>query len=101
MKRLASLILFVFAAQLHSQAEPLIGGVLRHEGAHEISVLFTEPVDASSLVNADNYSIVPGSISTIRIAATNQGAILRVTGLNNVQSGILNISGMFDRSGNM
>ena len=101
MKRLASLVLFVFAAQLHTVAEPLIGGVLRHEGAHEIAVVFTEPVDASSLVNSDNYSIAPGSISTIRIAATNQGAILRVSGLSGATSGILNISGVLDPSGNL
>src|SRR5688572_28275001 len=100
MKRLASLILFLTAIALQAAPEPQIGAVLDHEGAHEISVIYTEPVDVFSLSTLENYTLSIGNLSTLRLAATNQGVILRVTGLPVGANGTLSINNMTDTLGN-
>lgn len=102
MKAKAFAILFLFLAAITAPAapEPQLGDVLKHAGAHEISVIFTEPVDVGTLANPENYSIVPGTIVALRLCATNQGVILTVTGLQTGNQGAVNISGILDPMGN-
>src|SRR5688572_6802206 len=100
MKRPVFLIVFLAAITIQAAPEPQIGAVLRHEGAHEISVIYSDRVNVSTLANPGNYSISPVSIASLRLVATNQGAILRVTGLSAGSSGALSIINITDPSGN-
>ena len=96
-------ILFVFFSALALQAtpEPQLGDVLRYSDWHEISVIYSEPVDVPSLSNPENYSVSPGNIIGLRLCATNQGVTLTVSGLHIGDPGVLNISGVLDTSGNL
>jgi hypothetical protein len=98
-KAFATLVLLVFTITTHGAAEPQLGDILRHGGAHEISVIYTEPVDIGSLANPDNYNVTPGSIIGLRLCATNQGAILTVAGLQTGDRGAVSITGIMDPSG--
>src|SRR3954469_8694960 len=100
-KAIAILILLIAATAALASPEPQLGDILRHGDAHDISVIYTEPVDVGSLGNPENYSVVPGEITNLRLCATNQGVILTVTGLRTGDDGAVSISGVFDISGNL
>jgi hypothetical protein len=81
--------------------EPQIGSVLQHDGAFDISVIYTEPVDIASLSNPENYAINPGTITTLHLVATNQGVILTADGLAPNFPGELTITNIQDTGGNV
>jgi hypothetical protein len=101
MKRLAVVFVVITAMNLIASPEPQIGDVLKHDAAYEISVIYTEPVDISTLSDPENYSVSPGSFTSLRLCATNQGAILTVSGLSAGQQGVVEISNVMDTSGNI
>jgi hypothetical protein len=100
-KAVAVLVWFLTALAIKAIPEPQIGSVLRHLGAYEISIIYSEPVDVGSLGNPENYSVAPGSIVSLRLCATNQGVILTVQGLAPGNQGAVNINNMLDASGNL
>ena len=99
MKRLASLLLLLTVIGVQAVPEPQIGAVLRHGANHEITVIYTEPVDIGALSNLENYAISSGQILSARLVATNQGAILLVSNLAPGE-GFLSVSNMTDPGGN-
>lgn len=100
MKRLAGFLLFLTTIGAQAVPEPQIGAVLRNGNGYDISIIYTEPVDVGTLGTPENYAISPGSLSTVRIVATNQGALLRVTSSTPNTSGTVTLSNMTDPSGN-
>jgi regulation of enolase protein 1 (concanavalin A-like superfamily) len=100
MKGLILLLALFSALKVIASPEPQIGGVLQHDGAYEISVIYTEPVDTSTLSDSSNYGISSGSIAALRLCATNQGVILTVNGLVPGEQGSVLISNILDPSGN-
>jgi hypothetical protein len=96
---LATLVAFLFAISLNAAPEAQLGAVLRHGGAYEISIIYTEPVNVGSLGDPENYHVNPGSIIGLRLAATNQGSILTVNGLVSGMHGAVTITNMFDAGG--
>src|SRR5207253_300766 len=100
MKRLAVLSLVITAVSVFAAPEAQMGGALRHGTDYEISLLYTEPVDTGTLGNPENYVVRPGALDTLRLAATNQGAILTVSGLTAGQPGTVSITNIFDLGGN-
>jgi hypothetical protein len=103
MKTKAIAILFLFFATVATQAtpEPQLGDVLRHDNTHEISVIYTEPVDVGSLGNPENFSVPGHNILNMRLCATNQGVILTVAPFQTGDQSVVNISGVLDTSGNL
>jgi hypothetical protein len=98
-----ALLTFLLTFTARAFPEPMLGSVIQHGAGHEISVIYSEPVDIGSLGNPENYSVVPGSIAGLRFCATNQGVVLSVTGLPTQADaqGAVNISGVMDTSGNL
>ncbi|HUS36618.1 MAG TPA: hypothetical protein VM680_14795 [Verrucomicrobiae bacterium] len=100
MKWFASLLLFLTVIGVPAVPEPQIGGVIRHGADYEISVIYTEPVDIGALSDPENYAISSGTKLGARLVATNQGAILLVSGLDDRADGSLSVSNMSDPGGN-
>jgi hypothetical protein len=99
MKRLTFLTWLLVTVNLAAQPQPQLGGVLKHGSAYELSVIYSEPVDVSTLSDVENYAVTPGAKSALRLCATNQGAILTVDGLTAGDQGTLLISNIQDTSG--
>jgi hypothetical protein len=96
---LATSFAFLFAITLNAAPEAQLGAVLRHAGAHDISIIYTEPVNVGSLGDPENYHVIPGNIIGLRLGATNTGSILTVTGLATGLHGAVTITNMFDTGG--
>lgn len=63
------------------RAEPtVLFGSLRHGDNLEVSVLFSDPVDLSTLLSRDSYNVAPGRLDSVGLIATNRGALLRISG---------------------
>jgi regulation of enolase protein 1 (concanavalin A-like superfamily) len=97
---MAVLFSVVCAMVLRAAPEPQIGGTFRIGTAYDISVIFSEPVDVSSLSNPENYAVFPGELASLRLCATNLGVVLTVTGLSPGAQGFVQVSNIEDSAGN-
>jgi hypothetical protein len=69
-------------------------------GTTDIGVSFDEPVDAVSAAVAANYSIAPGTITSVTYNAKSQGVLLKVTGLAAGASATVTVKNVADLKGN-
>ncbi len=92
-------VLAAFISLCSLKAEdPLVGVVTKVFGMAEISVIFQEPVNTTSLLDVDNYHLSRGQIVELRQAATNRGVILMVSNLPLRSTTQLTIDGVLNEA---
>jgi len=92
------LLLVALITTVSAQVQTKLGA-LRHGAVFELSIIFGERVDVASLVDRESYSVTIGELIAARLTATNYGAILSITNVQENMQGLLNISGVKDERG--